>query len=147
MKLNWGTGLVAVFAVFVVGVLAVVGIAMSRRVDLVADGYYERGLLYQEQIDRIRRTGRLSDTVSARLLPEGILLGFPRLFGPREISGEVLAYRPDDGSRDFVLPIGLDTEGRMLVPRGLLGGGVWRLRISWSVRGEEYFSEFRQMIP
>jgi hypothetical protein len=145
--MHWGKGLVIVFAVFVVGVLTVVGIAVSRRVDLVTDGYYERGLLYQEQIDRIQRTRRLQDTISVQVSPEGILLAFPGMFASTEISGEVSAYRPDDRLRDFVLPIGLDAQRRMLVPRALLGGGIWRLRITWSARGDEYYTEHRQIMP
>lgn len=143
-RLNWGTGLILAFGLFVVAVLAVVAFAMTRRVDLVTDSYYERGLAYQKQIDRIDRTRREHAMVVVDVVDGGVLLRFPGTSA--DVIGEVHAYRPDNGDRDFSLPVGLDTAGAMLLPRGMLGEGVWRLRIAWSRRGEEFYHEARVSI-
>jgi hypothetical protein len=145
MKIQWGTGLVIVFGLFVAAVLAVVAFAMTRRVELVTDGYYEKGLAYQRQIDRIDRTRKEGVEVGVEVVPEGVLLRFPR--SSAETAGDVLAYRPDDRSLDFTLPVGVDAEGRMLIPRGKLASGAWRVQITWARLGEEYYHEVRVTIP
>ena len=145
MKIHWGTRLVIVFGLFVAAVLAVVAFAMTRRVELVTDGYYEKGLAYQRQIDRIDRTRKEGVAVGVEVLPEGISLKFPGTSA--ETTGDVLAYRPDDRSLDFTVPVGVDAEGRMLIPRGKLTSGVWRVQITWARLGEELYHEAKVNVP
>jgi hypothetical protein len=145
MKIHWGTRLVIVFGLFVAAVLAVVAFAMTRRVELVTDGYYEKGLAYQRQIDRIDRTHKEGVVVGVEVLPEGVLLKFPG--SSAGTTGDVLAYRPDDRSLDFTLPVGIDVEGRMLIPRGKLSGGLWRIQITWMRLGEEFYHEAKVSLP
>jgi hypothetical protein len=145
MKIHWGTRLVIVFGLFVAAVLAVVAFAMTRRVELVTDGYYEKGLAYQRQIDRIDRTRKEGVAVGVEVVPEGVVLKFPG--SSSGTTGDVLAYRPDDRSLDFTLPVGIDAEGRMLIPRGKLSGGLWRIQITWTRLGEEYYHEAKVSLP
>jgi len=145
MKIHWGTGLAIVFGLFVAAVLAVVTFAMTRRVELVTDGYYEKGLAYQRQIDRIDRTRKAGVAVGIEVKPEGVLFKFPG--STAGTTGDVLAYRPDDRSRDFALPVEVDPEGRMLIPRGILGSGAWRIQITWVRLGEEFYHEAKVTVP
>jgi hypothetical protein len=79
------------------------------------------------------------------VLPEGVMLRFAG--DSAGLTGEVLAYRPDDRSLDFTLPVGLDAEGRMLVPRGKLTSGVWRVQITWARLGEEFYHQAKVNVP
>jgi hypothetical protein len=71
------------------------------------------------------------------VLPEGLMLRF----SGTDARGEVLAYRPDDRARDFTLPVGLDSTGRMLIPKGRLAPGMWRIKVNWSMGGKEFYHE------
>jgi len=131
--------LVIVFGAFVVAVLAVVGFAMSRRVDLVTDGYYEKGLAYQQQIDRIERARHEGAGVTVEVVPEGVMVRFP---GPgADVTGEVMAYRPDDRSKDFTVPVGLDAKGTLLLPRARFVEGVWRIKVTWNAGTRGFYHE------
>jgi hypothetical protein len=51
VKLNWGTGIVITIIVFPLISFAMIFHFMNQKVDLVTDNYYEKTLVYQNQID------------------------------------------------------------------------------------------------
>ena len=58
--MHWGKGILFSIIIFLAGTAFMVVIAVNSPADLVVKNYYEKGVKYQEQIDRINRTNALS---------------------------------------------------------------------------------------
>ena len=61
-KSAWGIGIFAGYGVFIIFVLALVLYASIQDVQLVEESYYEKGLAYQDRIDRRDRANQLART-------------------------------------------------------------------------------------
>ena len=138
----WPFALIAFFAVFIgwLGTFAV--IAIRNSMDLVRPDYYEQGVRYQEQIDRENRTARLSDAVLISYDAAGnVALQLPAAQAAKSPAGTVRLYRPSDASLDRELPLAVNAAGHQVVDTTQLRRGNWKLRVTWRVEGEEFFSE------
>jgi hypothetical protein len=136
----WGKGLVAAFALFIAVILVMVAIAMSERVDLVTDTYYDQGLRYQERIDAAR-SGSGEEGMTVDMQDGAIVLRFARRYPEDPIEGSVTLYRPADKSRDMTVPVVVDAEGVQRIPAVALDRGLWRVKAAWTVRGEARYHE------
>jgi hypothetical protein len=142
---GWGRGLVIAVGVFVVAVLAVVAVAVTQRVDLTTDEYYERGLRYEERLAAMRRAAESGFTVAEG--PGHLRLEFPRTFSSRAYTGTVRLYRPADERNDLQVPISLDTACMQVVPLRGLAEGRWKLQVEWEVGGTLYYTERPLLLP
>jgi hypothetical protein len=140
-KSRWGTGLMTAFGAFVVGILVMVYIAASQRVDLVSEIYYDLGIHYQDRITTLENTKTLTENLSISSEPAGIQLQFPQQFLPGEIGGKITLYRPDNKQNDASLDIVVDTTRSQRIPASLLRPGLWRVKVDWQAQGVGYFTE------
>jgi nitrogen fixation protein FixH len=140
-KSHWGIGLVAVYGAFVCGILVMVYIASSQRVDLVSEIYYDQGLHYQERITSIENTKALKEKLTITVQPTGIHLQFPHVFLPVDIGGRITLYRPDNKQSDTSLDIVADTACSQQIAAALLRPGLWRVKVDWRARGVGYYAE------
>jgi hypothetical protein len=137
----WPLAIIAAFAVFIAGTVALIVLACSHRTDLVSRDYYEQELRYQGQIDRLDRTRRLQPPVSVAYdaSQRQICLSLPPEHARREAKGRILLYRPSAAGLDRQIQLALDADGRQTVDVKDLRRGAWKVRVSWTVEGEEYF--------
>ncbi len=140
-KLHWGSGLVAAFLVFAAGVLTMVVISMNREVDLVTEDYYQQELKHEEQISSAKRSKALGDSVQCRMSGDAFLLALPSLFRSDSTTGTLTFYRPADRKRDFVVPLLLSSGNKQVVQVGNLEKGLWRVKVRWKYRHEDYYRE------
>ena len=137
MTSHWGKAVAGVFVLFVVVMLGVVVFAMTRDVDLVMDHPYERGLEYDSRIRAMERTAELAEKVDITSTPDVITVRFPG----RPVSGDITLYRPSNRRRDLTVAANPDSAGRQQIPVAGLDRGLWRVRVSWIVRDQEFFEE------
>lgn len=139
----WPFALIAFFAVFIgwLGTFAV--IAVRNSMDLIRPDYYEQEVRYQEQIDRENRTARLSDAVqiSYDAAAGNVALQLPAAQAAKSPAGTVRFYRPSDASLDREIPLAVNAAGHQVVDTTQLRRGNWKLRVTWRVEGEEFFSD------
>lgn len=140
MTPHWGKAVAGVFALFVILMLGVVVFAMTREVDLVMDHPYERGLEYDSRIRAMERTAKLAERVEITTTPEVITVRIPELPG-RPDTGTITLYRPSSRKRDVTVPATPDSAGRQRIPVAGLDRGLWRVRVTWIVRDQEFFDE------
>ena len=146
MKFHWGTGIVGGIVLFILLILGMVAIAVSSRVDLVADRYYDKGIAYQQRINTLSRTVAREEKLSIRLSEEDLLIEFPHSVPMPMLTGTITLYRPADQSRDVVLGIAPDSIGVQHLALTTLDRGLWRLQISWHEGDQEYYYEQPVMI-
>ena len=140
MKINWGTGLVIGMALFMCFILYMV-ITMSTNKeyshDLVTEAYYEKEMLYQNEIDAETNAVNLSSKITGVKTPEGWLLKFPNEIAHSKIEGTVFLYRPSSKQLDFDFPIEF-SGSNLLIPDGRLLEGRWNITISWEYEDTSY---------
>ena len=126
-NLSWGWRVVIAFIIFVGGTMSWVTIAMTSRVDLVRNDYYENSLVHDAVM-----TSRAAGVAS------GASLAFDRAAKQIHISipeqgakGTLILYRPDDPSRDRTFELSLDKSGGMTIPTATLQRGLWRATLDW----------------
>jgi hypothetical protein len=88
---------------------------MTQDVSLVSDNYYEKSLVYQDEIDNQNRTKSLDEQVKINFNGEVINILFPSTYLDKNISGEIYFYRPSNSKLDFKLPLELNEEGNQLI--------------------------------
>jgi hypothetical protein len=146
VKLDWGTGVAAGIILFVLLTATLVAIAMSNRVDLVTDQYYDRGIAYQERINSLRRTAARDEKPLVSISPDDLVIEFPRQSSDATPAGTITMYRPADKTRDVVLRVDPDSAGIQHIGTRSLDRGLWKLQISWHEADQDYYTEQPVMI-
>ena len=141
MKISWGTGIVIGIVVFVVISITMTIIFMTQDVSLVSDNYYEKSLVYQDEIDNQNRTKSLDEQVKINFNGEVINILFPSTYLDKNISGEIYFYRPSNSKLDFKLPLELIEEGNQLILVKNFEKGFWRMKLNWTMDGNGYYNE------
>ena len=93
MKINWGTGIVIAFALFMGFILFfIIKVQTNTKYDneFVVNEYYKKELLAQQDLDKEQNAYDLKkDQVLINLVPEGIAIDFPKDFDYKNIKGKV----------------------------------------------------------
>ncbi|WP_139957644.1 FixH family protein [Flavicella sediminum] len=139
-KLNWGTGIVAAFVLFISFILYFViktSTDTTYEYDLVAEDYYKDELEYQQKIDRLENSRTLKNNVVATITTAGILINFPKELNQEDIKGKVSLYRPSNQVLDREIPLSLSNSS-LLIPKKVLVDGRWDIHIEWSYKDTKY---------
>ncbi|HSH17350.1 MAG TPA: FixH family protein, partial [Verrucomicrobiae bacterium] len=59
--------------------------------------------------------------------------------GARQPSGSIQIYRPSDAALDRQVEFAPDTTGAQRIDAREMVSGLWKLKITWQVGGEEFF--------
>lgn len=137
----WPYGIFATLLVFACGLAGFAVTAVRQNMDLVRDDYYESDLRYQSQIDRLNRTARLAEetAIEFHAAARTIELRLPSGHGARQPSGSIQIYRPSDAALDRQVEFAPDTTGAQRIDAREMVSGLWKLKITWQVGGEEFF--------
>ncbi len=144
MKINWGTGIVLAFALFMGFILFFVFSVQSNHKydnELVVEEYYkqERGL--EAQLGKEQNAAGLLHKVKIDNSDnEVIKILFPEEFDSTKIKGKVSLYRPSDQKLDFEIPISISTS-YLLIPKSDLAGGRWDITVTWEYDGKGYINK------
>ena len=141
--MSWGWKIVIVYVGFVIMTLSMVFYFMGHKVELVEDDYYKQEIEYQSRIDKINNANQLREPLVMDLQRnEGLLsFKFPKEQVTAGIEGNVVLYRPSNAQEDKELAISVDSEGGQQVSVAGMSKGLWKIKISWSAAGKEYYDE------
>lgn len=139
MKISWGVKIIIAFIIFAGGIGTMVGISMSKNIDLVSENYYEKELKYQERIDMINRTNSLTEKPIIENVSGTIKIKFPA--SKENITGKINFYRAMDKKKDFSVDISKDENGVQAIPTVKMDKGNWKTEVIWKMNGKEYFTQ------
>ena len=141
---GWRNGMIVVPLAFAIMIIGMVIAAQFQRTDLVAQDYYDRGIHYQEQIDRMVRRDSLSARVDCAYEPDAqqIKLQFPRTFADASIKGTMQLFRPSDATEDRIIPIDAGVGGMQVINISSLAKGRWKLLIQWQTDTLQFYQEY-----
>jgi hypothetical protein len=139
-KNPWPFAIILVFVLFISGTISLVVMACSQKVDLVSADYYEQEIKFQRHIDQLERTHRLGSdsSVTYDSAARRLRIVLPRDTGSRAV-GHIQLYRPSAAGLDRELKLETDSYGVQLLDAATLKPGLWKVRVSWSAQGQEYF--------
>ena len=142
MKMNWGTGIVLSFVLFVAFIMFfIIKVQSDSKYDndLVVENYYTHDLKYNDEMERVQNSNELKEKPVIGIKENKIQVTFPAEFDSKQIAGTVQLYRASDKKLDFTLPIVLENS-QMLVSDAKLIKGLWQVHIEWQYQGKKYLT-------
>ena len=143
MKINWGTGIVIAFALFMSFILYfVIKVQTDSKYDneLVVEEYYKHDAKFGAEMIRVQNSEDLAQKPIIAIVSEGISISFTEAFQPKAITGKVSLYRPSNKKLDFDMPISL-SGSTLLIPKKSLVDGRWDINMEWQYEGKSYLTK------
>lgn len=139
----WPLSIVIALGLFAAGMLALIVIASSQKVDLVSADYYEQEIQFQRQLDRLNRTAPFGNDVKVAYdaTTRRITILLPAEHVSPDTAGRIHLYRPSTTGMDRELALELDAAGGQSVDAAALLPGLWKVRVQWTARNQEYFAD------
>jgi hypothetical protein len=141
MKRNlWPLGIILTFVIFISGTAFLIVLAATHSTDLVNENYYEQELRFQTHLDGLQRANRLAQpaTVIYAAASKHIALTLPPSHANRSIVGNIELYRPSAAGLDRQIEFKPDTSGVQLFDATDMQSGLWKVRVTWTVDGQEF---------
>lgn len=132
-KLNWGHKLTFFTVAFMLFIIVLVYKISTQKIDLVDENYYERGILYQNDINKYAASKEVVRELSYNNATRSLLL---RCDEKMMLSGTLTLYRPNDASMDVTMPFKLDSQGCYTYQTSSLKKGVWKATFEWTTAGK-----------
>lgn len=143
MKINWGTGIVIAFGLFMIFILSFVYKVQSNQKydnELVTKEYYKKEATVQIDIEKKQHANALKNLVVIKKVDEGVIIEFPSDFDYSKIKGKVSLYRPSSQKLDFEINISLSSP-YLLIPKSNLTGGLWDISVDWNYNETDYLNK------
>ncbi len=143
MKINWGTGIVIAFALFITFILYFIFKVQSNPKydnELVIEEYYKHDAKFGDEMIRVQNAQDLKQKPVISNTSEGITIVFPDVFISKNIKGKVSFYRPSNKKFDFDVPI-LLTGSSLVISKDKLVGGRWNINMEWQYDGKYYLTK------
>lgn len=116
-------------------------ISISKNTDLVADNYYEQELKYQNQIDILKNSEKLGQSIQIDKGENEIIIRSSEPLETAKLNGEISFYRTSNAAKDFKVKLELDPDGTQKIYSRNLDRGLWKLKMDLSEGDKKYFVE------
>jgi len=141
MHLNWGHKLTLVFLAFGTMMTYMVYKSTKTNYDLVSPEYYKDEIAYQQVIDGAARANNLAGKISVSQSGPVITIRFPGEMRNSSLKGSALFYCSFDARRDKKILLNTGPEAVQEIDSRQFVPGYYILKLSWSSRDEQYYSE------
>jgi len=144
----WMWGLTATIVASIVFFVGFAIWTFQDDVELVYDNYYEKDVVFDQQIKRVARTGALllKPVLNYNQTTQMLAVKFPLALGHAPTTGEVLLFRPADLHKDRLFPLELIGDSLQTISLPDMVSGLWRIKLNWTSGGEEYYLEQSLMV-
>jgi nitrogen fixation protein FixH len=140
--MNWGKKIAIVYLSFVGFMGFLVWQCLQQDdIHLVSQDYYQKEIAYQDDIDQMNNTNKLSSQLRFEYFSENqiVKLNFPKeSIGS---AGKVKFYRPADARKDFTVNLNIVATETQSIPVSNLDRGLWVVKVSWRKDGKGYYKE------
>jgi len=143
MKINWGTGVVIAFGLFMLFILSFVYKVQSNKKydnELVTDEYYKKEATVQDDINKKQNANDLQTKVIISKSEKGLQIEFPENFDPKQLTGKVYFYRPSNQKLDFELDLTLSSN-IFAFPKEKIAAGIWDVSVDWTYQNKKYLNK------
>jgi len=140
IQIGWGWRVGLLYLAFVAMMIGLVVLSSRQKFDLVSKEYYKDEIAYQQVIDAGKNQAALTGTLVVKANGQTILIEFPEEFAGSIILGSVQFYSAVDKEWDRRFAINT-SKNTMSIDRSLLRHTRYKLKISYSVEGRDYYQE------
>ena len=136
--MNWGTGILLSIIGFIVIIMTMVVISVRMEgIELVTEGYYEKEIAYQDQIDKEQVTlDQNRDVIRFDSQKQLLVLDLPA-----GVKGSLHLFRPSNAELDQRLALDGNNTGIIEIPVDNLKEGYWKAQLNWVENGVEFYQE------
>lgn len=136
--MDWGKGIVLTIIGFIVIVMTMVVISIRMDgIELVTDNYYEEEIKYQDRIDEETLTMALErEVLIYESETKSVMLDLPL-----GATGILNLFRPSERALDQEIAVEIKDLGKKKVSIDHLKPGYWRIQLSWTENGQNYYQE------
>ncbi len=145
MKLHWGHKITISIIIFMLIIITMVYISVTRAsIHMVSENYYEEELAYQKVIDKMTnaRDWDHEITIDALSIPDHIRFSYPEGVALR---GNIRFFRPSDSNLDFSVAMGSDGQYQD-VPWANRKKGLWKIMMEWESEGQLFYREHKLIL-
>lgn len=135
--MNWGHRIVLAFVLFAAFIGYMVVRAFQEDFDLVAEDYYAQEINYQSKLEKLSRTADAGKEVQVKQVGSEVVLTFPA----SDITGEIVFYHPSRKIFDRSFAIATSEDAKQVISGDELIAGNYRVKISWTNEGQEYYQQ------
>ena len=147
MKFNFGHGVIVVLSLFALMLGWFMVRAIANAEELVTENYYEKELLFQQDLDKLERAAAHGEAVRMEVKDQQLRITFPAALRGKAISATLEMMRPSDARADQRMELQATTEGALAIPVADWMRGRYRARLEWRVDGSEHLSEQHVTVP
>lgn len=140
--MSWGKGIALAMILFIIFIVVLTTILMTRSIDLDSEDYYKKEINYQEEINQINNLKKLKVQPIIKIKNMQLLVQIPDSMNIK--NAEITLLRPDNRKLDQRFPI----EGTLFfsIPLDKLVKGKYKYtlkfeadKIKYLKKGEIYF--------
>ena len=129
MKFNWGHKLVFFGVCFMLFVMGMVFYMTQKKNELVDENYYEKGIRFQEELNKFNATEGKDIDFSYSIASAEIQFKIPT---PAS-AVKVQLYRPSDSKLDQNMEVTTDADGKAVLSTSAMAKGLWQVKLEWAV--------------
>lgn len=137
--MSWGTKIAMLYSGFVIMIITLVTLTFYNKSELVAEDYYQRETLFQQQLNAELAAKALGENIQLNKGDYAISLQFPRAVQGQVISGTVHFYAAAQAAADRSFPLEQVTGNTWTIERNKLGKANYEVRVSWKAGGKDYY--------
>lgn len=145
--MNWGYKLIVVIAVFLIAMLAMVGVAYKQSNEMVESNYYDKEINYQSLINAANNLNKATNDAILVFENSNLLLKMPTAVSGSFENGQIEFLKNDDKSKDLTVAIKPDSTGVFVIDKSMLLHGQYNARIRWTNAATLYYREQVILIP
>lgn len=139
INFNWGWGIAVFYGAFLVIAIGSAIFVSNLDYFMVSQDYYQEGIDYQDQIEKVKRTNALDVPVSWNYDP---ILSIIQFNYPAELSsGKIVFYRPSNSNLDRYVRINRDDSSRQFINVQNWAKGFWKIKVDWQTENDSYYNE------
>lgn len=137
--MNWGKWIVVSFVLFAAFIATLVTVCLKEDVSLVSNNYYAEEIAYQDQIERMNNTSRLSEKPDISINDQYLIVEYKDL--NRIDKGTLHLFCPANARLDQNFNLSATNEEQIFFPVGEIPPGMYRVRMRWTMNDDEYYTE------
>jgi len=145
----WPISIIAFFAVAILSLAGFVAYCNLHSEELVSADYYEQEVRFQGQMERVQRTQALPAKLALNYDPAArrVRLKFPAMAFDSSTAARIALYRPSAGRMDREIKLDANAGADQSFDASQMTSGLWRVRVTWTTSGQDYFVEEKLVIP
>ncbi|MGZ3942295.1 MAG: FixH family protein [Bacteroidia bacterium] len=139
--MSWGIKIATLYLGFVGLIITLVVISMNQKVDLVSKDYYAQEINFQQKIDATKNANAAKGQIMIKTNNEYVVFEYDPSLMSKDLKGEINFFRPSDAEKDMKVQMNPDIDGMQTVPINKMSHGMYKVQMSWSSGGKNYFHE------